>query len=98
MVPLSFFEQVATWTKNSCYEDWVVEKFASDRDGNPKKRRHFVEVPAKTGRHITPGRRQCADKETKQYIVTAGFVMSWIATLILQGAHFGAAKRSASKL
>ena len=63
MVPLSFFEQVATWTKKFCYKDWVVEKFASNQDGNQKKRRHFVEVPAKTGRNITPGRRHRADKE-----------------------------------
>ena len=98
MVPLSFFEQVSTWTKKFCYKDWVVEKFASDRDGNQKKRRHFVEVPAKTGRNITPGRRHRADKERKQYTVTAGFVLCWVAMLILQGAHFGSDKRSAAKL
>ena len=63
-----------------------------------KKRRHFVDVPAKQGRHTTPGSRHRADKEKKKYNITAGFVICWVAALILQSAHFGADKRSAGKL
>ena len=65
MVPLAFSEQVVTWTKKFCYEDWVVEKIASDQDSKPKTRRHFVEVPEKTGQCITMGRRHRDNKETK---------------------------------
>ena len=97
-MPNTFFEQVATWTAKFSYKDWVVEKFSTDRDGKQKKRRHFVAVPAKTGRRITPGRQHRANKEKKQYNVTAGFVLCRIAMLILQGAHFGADKRPAAKL
>jgi len=98
MVPLTFFTRVAQFTDKFCYKDWVIEKFGKDRDGDKKKRRHFVHVPAKQGRHTTPGRRHRADKEKKKYNITAGFVICWVAALILQGAHFGADKRSAGKL
>ena len=89
---------MVTWTKKFCYEDWAVEKFASDQDGKQKRKRYFVEVPAKTDRRITPGRRHRADKGRKQYIVTAAFIMSWIALFILPGAHVDTDKRSAAKL
>ena len=61
IVPMAFFEQVANWTAKFSYKDWVVEKFSTDRDGKQKKRRHFVAVPSKTGRRITPGRGHRAD-------------------------------------
>ena len=93
ILPITFFAQVARWTNKYCYEDWVIEKYGNDRDGNQKKRRHFVECDCKT-----PGRRHRADKEKKRYIITPGFVLCWFGILILQGAHFGADKRSASKL
>ena len=57
MVPFSFFEQVSTWTEKYAYKDWVIEKVGRDRDGNPKTRRHFKDVPAKKGRRIYPGWR-----------------------------------------
>ena len=66
MVPLTFFTRVAQFTDKFCYKDWVIEKFGKDRDGDEKKRRHFVHVPAKQGRHTTPGRRHRADKEKKK--------------------------------
>jgi hypothetical protein len=98
MVPISFFDKVAAYTTKFCYEDWVVEKFGTDRDGVQKKRRHFEQVPEKLGRRPYPGRRHRADKEHKKFNITSGFVLCWIACLILQGAHFGADKRSAGKL
>jgi hypothetical protein len=99
MVPLAFFSQVAKWTHKFCYEDWVVEKIGTDRDGGTKKRRHFVDVPAQIEPGVAyPERRHRADKEKKKFSITKGFVMCWMASLILQGAHFGADKRSAGKL
>ena len=98
IVPLSFFEKVAVFTDKYCYRDWVVEQFGKDRDGETKKVRHFVDVPAKVGRNPYPKRRHRADKERKKYDITPGFVICWIALLILQGAHFGTYKPSAANL
>jgi len=89
---------VAKWTKRFCYQDWVVERFGNNRDGKAKKQRHLVDVPPFDGSVPYPGRRHRADKEKKQYTITAGFVMSWVVILILQGAHIGVDKQSASKL
>ena len=99
MVPLTFFSQVAKWTHKYCYEDWVVESFGKDRDGDAKRVRHFEDVPAQIERGVPyPGRRHRADKEKKKYTITTGFVLCWMGMLILQGAHFGADKRSAAKM
>jgi hypothetical protein len=65
---------VAQFTDQFCYKDWVIEKFGKDRDGDKKKRRHFVHVPAKQGRHTTPGRRHRADKEKKNTISPPGLL------------------------
>ena len=99
MVSLTFFSQVAKWTHKYCYEDWVVESFGKDRDGDAKRIRHFEDVPAQIERGFPyPGRRHRADKEKKKYTITTGFVLCWMGMLILQGSHFGANKRSAAKM
>lgn len=93
MVPLTFWIQVAEWSNKYCYEDWVAERFGKDRDGNKKKRRHFVDVPSNV-----KDKRHCADKEKKKFKITPGYILCWIAVLILQGAHFGADKGNAARL
>ena len=67
ILPLSFFEKVAKYTYKYCYEDWVVEKVAKDRDGNEKKKKILVDCPAKTNGSNTPGRRHHCDKEKVKY-------------------------------
>ena len=79
IVPLSFFVNVARLTRKYCYEDWVVEKMANDRDGKRKKKPYFKDVPPKTDGVDTPGRRHRANEEAKKYKITPGYVMVWIA-------------------
>ena len=101
IIPLSFFIKVAEYTTKYCYKDWVVEKLRPGRDNNTTKKKYFKDVPATEGGVKTPGRRHRADQnhsKNKQYIVTAGYVICWIAILILQGAHFGSNKRASSKM
>ena len=42
--PLVFWEKAATFSFKIVYKDWVAKKVGVDRDGNPKKIRHFVNV------------------------------------------------------
>ena len=69
----SFFTQVANWTKKHCYQDWVVERFGNDKDGNAEKRMHFVDVPPFDGAFHYPGHRHRADKEKKKIHDHGGF-------------------------
>ena len=98
ILPLSFFQEVAKLSNKYAYLDWVVEKWGKNRDGDTKKRSHFEDVPAKQGSKAYPGGRHRADKEKKKYKITPGFVLCWIAILILQGAHFGQDKGNAGKM
>ena len=41
VLPWSFFVLVAQRTQKYAYEDWVVEKYGEDRDGNPRKKYHL---------------------------------------------------------
>ena len=98
IVPLTFFAKVATFTNNYMYEHWVVVKEAFTVDGVKKKRSIYKDVPALTNRRATPGRRHRGDTERVKFKATQGFVLCWVGILILQGAHFGADKRSSRML
>ncbi len=98
ILPLPFFSKVAEFNNNYCFEDWVVEKTALDFDGNPKKRPYLKTVPASTNGEPTPGRRHCADKEQVKWCIAPGFIICWVAILILQGAHFGSDKKLLRKM
>ena len=98
IVPLSFFVQVAKWTEKYCYKDWVVESFGKKRDGETKKVRHFVDIPATLDHSTYPGRRHRADNEKKKFVISPGYIICWFAILILQGAHFGSHKPPATYL
>jgi len=99
ILPLLFFEKVAKWSTKYAYEDWVVEKYANDRDGNKKKVRHFEEAPeVAAGERRAKRHRHRADKEKEQFTITTGFVICWFACLIMQGALFGANKPRANDL
>ena len=99
IIPLLFFEKVSTWSKKYAYEDWVIEKYGNNEDGNQKKVRHLEAAPP-----CSPDERRekkhChqADKEPKQFVITTGFVICWFTSLILQGALFGGNKPSANDL
>jgi len=88
IVPLTFFQAVAKYTKKYCYQDWVVEKFAKRRDGSTKEVRHFIDVPRNL--HGTPytGRRHRANKERKKYKITTKYIIYWYDTRYV---HFYAA-------
>ena len=91
VLPWSFFVLVAQRTQKYAYEDWVVEKYGEDRDGNPRKKYHLEPCAAES-----PGCRHRADnfiKHNKKYTITPAYVLCFIAMLLLQGAHFGADKR-----
>ena len=75
IVPLSFFKQVAKYTKQYCYEDWVVQQHTKQRYGETKKIPHFVQILEKLVRRPYPGKRQRADTETKKYTIATGFVI-----------------------
>ncbi len=98
ILPHTFFSKVAEFTNNYCFEDWVVEKTALDSEGNPKKRTYLETVPASTNGEPTPGRRHCADKQLVKWCITSGFIICWVAILILQGAHFGSDKKTQRKM
>ncbi len=85
--------KVAEFTNNYCFEDWVVEKMKLDSDGNLKKRPYLETVPTSTNGEPTSGRRHCADKQRVKWLITPGFIICWVAILILQGTHFGSDKK-----
>ena len=76
----------------------MVEKTALDSDGNPKKRPYLETVPALTNGELTPGRHHRADKQRVKWHITPGFIICWVAILILQGAHFGSDKKLLRKM
>ena len=77
MMPLSFFILVAKMTNKYCYEDWVVEKKAQDRDGMEKKSAHSEDVPPLLPgtREKYPGRRHFVEKK-KNYTAIPGFIIA----------------------
>ena len=85
-------------TEKYCYDDWVVERRKKDSDGNKMKATYFVPVLPLTDGAPTPNRRHRADKERVRYDISAGFILTWIGILVLQGVHFGSEKRTARKM
>jgi hypothetical protein len=69
-----------------------VETVQRDRDGNPKKKKLLNPCTADT-----LGARHRVKDNKHAYEVTTGFVLAWVALLILQGAHFRTQKRSSKK-
>ena len=90
---LVFFVQVSGLTNEYVYEDWVVEKTVHDSDGNEKKKKILVGCDKKT-----PGCRHRGDTESIKFQSTPGFVLAWLALLIIQGGHFGSKKPPSPKL
>ena len=93
ILPLTFFSKVAKLINKYCFKDWVVEKKVLDSDGNPKKRPYLETIPALTNGEPTPERRHRADREQDKWRITPGFIICWVAILILQGAHFSSDKK-----
>ena len=89
LFPITLIQFIADRTKFYAYDDWVVETVQLDSDGNQKKRKMFKRC-SKT----TPGARKRAQREAQQFDITPGFVLAFIAILIIQGAKFGSNKRS----
>ena len=77
----------------------MIEKYDNDRDGNKKKVRHFEDAPeVAAGKRCAKRHRHRADKEKERFSITAGFVICWFASLIMQGALFEADKPRANDL
>ena len=94
ILPLTFFTKVSQMTHKYCYEDWVVEKEQLDSDGNIKHKKILKPCTANTS-----GARHRVDSSAKySYSITPGFVLAWVALLVLQGGHFGSDKRTAKKM
>ena len=98
MIPLDFFAKIAKLSSEYYYNDWVLENIGNDRDGNPKAKSHFVDCPTYTCEKATPERQHRANKEKNKYNITSGFIICWIAILIINDAHFGVEKRGLHKL
>ena len=97
MMPLVFWREVARLSHKYCYTDWVVEKIGKDRDGNKKKMRYFEDVPPLlVGR--TKNKRHRVEEEKQRFKITTGFVLCFMAHLLLQGAHFGSTKPGSERL
>eukprot|EP00956_Cyclotella_meneghiniana_P022924 scaffold43919_cov42-Cyclotella_meneghiniana.AAC.1 len=92
LLPVTFFGSVADQSNKYAYEDEVVEKIADDRDGGWKKRKVLVEAPKNADGSSHPSARHRADNEKYKFQITTGFVICWVAILILQGALFGTFK------
>ena len=75
----------------------MIEKIGKDRDGNRKKRRYFEDVSNDQDSEVGDKRHR-GDKETKKFAITPGFVICWVAHLIMQGALFGVNKPATSRL
>ena len=86
--PMSLIIYIAKMTNKYANEDWVVETEVKDADGNVKKRKVYKDCTADT-----EGARHRTHKYKKKYDITPGFVLAFIAILIIQGAHFGESKR-----
>ena len=93
IVPWSFFLKVAILTSKYCYEDWVVEKTAKNRDGIDKKKPYLSDCL-----RDTPGKRRRADNEAKKYDISASFILCWVAILIIQAGHFSSNKPASGNL
>ena len=92
ILPLTYFESVAALTNRYAYEDEVIENEADDRDGNTKKKKVLVDAPSQPDGSSHPSARHRADNEKYKFKATVGFVVCWVAILILQGAMFGTFK------
>ena len=92
VLPLSFFASVAQFTNKFAYKDFVKEQDQTDRDGFLKKKKMVVDCQEYTDGMKTPGARHRADNEKYKFRVTTGFVLAWVAILIIQGAMFGTHK------
>ena len=97
ILPLSFWETIATLFNNFCYKDWVVEKFGKDRYGNHKKVQYFEDVRPDLVQS-TRNKRHRRDKEKKKFKITTGFIICFIACIFLQGAQFCSNNPSTARL
>jgi len=70
----------------------VLEEVPDDRDGNPEKKKVLVDHPLETDGKKTPGIHHHANNKKYKFHATAGFVICWVAILIIQGALFGSFK------
>ena len=71
---------------------------ALDSDDNPKKRPYLETMPALTDGEPTPRSSHPADRQQDKWRITPGFIICWVAILILQGTHFGSDKKLPRKM
>ena len=81
---MAFITKVVEFTQAYAYKAWVIKKTVKDRDGKMEKKTHLAGC-----KEETPGSRHRADNEKRKYKIISGFVLCWIALLILQGTHVG---------
>ncbi len=86
---LNLISFIAKMTDIYAYKEWVVEQQRSDRDGKATKTSFLVPIFLKKKEKPPEKARHRADNEPVKYNITAGFIIAWIAILIIGGAHFG---------
>ena len=99
ILPLSFFEKIASYSDQYAYMDSAVEKHETDRDRNKKKVRHFEEAPpVAAGARWGKRHRHRANKAKERLTITTGYVLCWFAALILQETLFSDSEPRANDL
>ena len=93
MIPLYLFQHVANLTNKYAYKEWVVEKTATDWDGNLKTNNYLSCCSGWTDRVENTGRCHREDNESIKFQDIPGYVWCWIAILVLSGGHFGSEKK-----
>ena len=93
IVPMTVFVKIATMTEKYYYKDWVIHKSVNESRNNPKKWHVLIPLDASA-----PGARCCAANKEKKYSISPGFILAWIAILVINGAHLSLDKKSSHKL
>ena len=98
MIPIYLFQQVANITNKYAYKDCVVEKTATDLDGNLKTNNYLSHCAGWNDGVETPGHCHRAYNESIKFQATPGYFLGcWISILILSGGQFGSVKKESQK-
>ncbi len=73
----------------NAFKEWVVKQQHLDQDGKATKTSFLVPIFLKKKEKLPEKTRHRADNEPIKNNTTVGFVIAWIAILIIGGAHFG---------
>ena len=84
------------WLPKCCHVCWLSRKWSTVVTAFKKLR--YVEEVYPALEPTTSDKRHCCDKEKKEFKITTGFVLCFVACLILQGGQFGSNDPSTVRL